>query len=333
MRHFKSNKLPVCMASLTLALLAACGGAGSSADPTVVSAEFNALGVKGTANGQKITLDLSGVGNCATSIENMSIGVLANGASISPDPRIARNYSAPVEFTVTSPDGAKAVYSVTVIGANCINEPTPPIPPIPPTPPNCTAAPIVATDKYSLVYKGCDAANVAIYYDKTECVRENASGLIWEGQPATGTRSSLVNYLRSNFDNLTKLQAYTFTIPSVFKTPTQGQIDSANNTMGYQVAVNTANLCGFSDWRRPSPTELLALVKPGAAPQIDSTWFPNTYNGRYWTSAISTNTTTGAEYEGFAQAIDFKTGSLALAHPRQIDAIATDDRIAVRLVR
>ncbi|HOZ67571.1 MAG TPA: hypothetical protein PLH13_09090, partial [Burkholderiaceae bacterium] len=46
-----------------------------------------------------------------------------------------------------------------------------------PAPAACTAAPIGATG-YSLVFKGCDAANEATYYDKSECVRDNATGLI-----------------------------------------------------------------------------------------------------------------------------------------------------------
>ncbi len=64
----------------------------------------------------------------------MVIGVNANGASISPDPRIARDYSQPVQFTLTAPDGTKAVYTVTVIGAACIATPTPAPAPADPAP-------------------------------------------------------------------------------------------------------------------------------------------------------------------------------------------------------
>ena len=58
--------------------------------------------------------------------------------------------------------------------------------PAAPAPAACTAAPIGATG-YSLVFKGCDAANVATYYDKSECVRDNATGLIWQGQTPAGS--------------------------------------------------------------------------------------------------------------------------------------------------
>ncbi|MEQ1536901.1 MAG: DUF5018 domain-containing protein [Burkholderiaceae bacterium] len=104
-------------------MLTACSG--GSSDPTTVAADFSAYGVKGTINGQNITIDLSGQGNCSTTVENMVIGVNANGASISPDPRVARDYSQPVQFTLTAPDGTKAVYSVTVKGAECLPTPAP----------------------------------------------------------------------------------------------------------------------------------------------------------------------------------------------------------------
>jgi Domain of unknown function (DUF5011)/Putative Ig domain len=111
------------LASIVFALLTACSG--GSSDPTVVAGDFTAYGVKGSVNGQNVTLDLSGLGNCATNIENMVIGVNANGASISPDPRLARDYSQPVQFTLAAPDGTKAVYTVTVKGAACLQTPTP----------------------------------------------------------------------------------------------------------------------------------------------------------------------------------------------------------------
>ncbi|HOZ66563.1 MAG TPA: DUF5018 domain-containing protein [Burkholderiaceae bacterium] len=108
------------MATLLLSVfLAACGGSDSSTT-TSVGGEFSAMGVKGTVNGQNVTIDLSGLGNCATTIENLVISVNASGASISPDPNVARDYSRPVEFTLTAPDGTKQVYTVTVKGADCL---------------------------------------------------------------------------------------------------------------------------------------------------------------------------------------------------------------------
>lgn len=118
--------LKVCVAVCFSALLFACGGSGDAAStPTSAAVEFSAMGVKGIVSGQNVTIDLSGTANCATSIENMAIGVQASGASISPDPSVPRDYSKPVQFTLTTPDGSKAMYTVTVKGADCIQ--TPPV--------------------------------------------------------------------------------------------------------------------------------------------------------------------------------------------------------------
>jgi Domain of unknown function (DUF5011) len=65
----------------------------------------------------------------------MVIGINANGASISPDPRVARDYSQPVQFTLTAPDGTKVVYTVTVKGSACVSAPPPPPPSTPDTTP------------------------------------------------------------------------------------------------------------------------------------------------------------------------------------------------------
>jgi len=113
----------ICLGAVTLAMslfLMACSGSGSDTTPTVVSGEFSAMGVKGTVNGDKVSIDLSGLGNCATTIENLVISVNASGATISPDPNVARDYSQPVQFTLSLPDGTKQVYTVTVKGADCI---------------------------------------------------------------------------------------------------------------------------------------------------------------------------------------------------------------------
>jgi Protein of unknown function (DUF1566) len=241
---------------------------------------------------------LSGLGNCATSVENMAIGVQASGASISPDPRVARDYSQPVQFTITAPDGTKAVYTVTVKGAACLATPAPtptptptptPVPapvPVPtPIPTACTAATIGSTG-YSLVFKGCSAANVAEYYDKTECVRDNASGLIWQGQTPAGTGLRANDAYKTNFDSTTALQKG---VGSAYVAPTQADIDASTNSVGYKNAINATILCGSSAWRLPTPNELFGIVNINpVAPMIDAGWFPNTpMYGWYWTSSPS----------------------------------------------
>lgn len=314
--HFKSAQFQLCAVGFAVAVLAACGSSGTTENATVpttstVAADFSINGVSGTVSGQNVTIDLSASGNCATSVESMVVGIQANGATISPDPSLARDYSVPVQYTITSPDGkTQVVYTVTVIGAACIA----PTPTPTPTPTACTAAPIGATG-YSLVFKGCGASNVAEYYDKTECVRDNTTGLIWEGKPTSGDRASTKYF--HNFDDTTKLQFTMLTstgspatgnlvITYVDINPTQAQIDSPFNSMGYIKAVNSSSLCGFTDWKRPSPSELLALVKVGTTPTIDATWFPNTIAYHYWTDSPSL---ISPAKESLATTVNFATGA------------------------
>lgn len=177
--------------------------------------------------------------------------------------------------------------------------PTPtPTPGPTPTPTACTAAAIGAAG-YSLVFKGCSAANVAEYYDKTECVRDNATGLIWQGQtgPGTGLRGN--DFYQTNYDSTTELQKYNLI---TYTAPTQSEIDKVNNSISFKNFINSSNLCGSSAWRLPSINELQSIVRAGN-PSIDLQWFPNTANARYWTST----TTAGFSYK--SGVVNFSTGA------------------------
>ena len=271
---------------LSLAL-AACSS--SSNDPT---ASFAINGVSGTVNGQQVTIDLTKKESCSN-LNALVADIQASGATISPDPLVSRSYAAPVDFTLTTPDGSKTVYTVTVKGNACVPTPDPapaptpaPVPTPPtPTPTACTPEAIGSTG-YSLVFKGCSATNVAEYYEKTECVRDNASGLIWQGQTAAGTGLRANDQYKTNYDSTTELQKYSGS-GSVFIAPTQADIDAITNSIGFKNAVNASNLCGSSDWHIPNKDELLGLVKTSEYPKIDNLWFPNTTTTlykTYWTS-------------------------------------------------
>ncbi|TXT33138.1 MAG: hypothetical protein FD135_5546 [Comamonadaceae bacterium] len=114
----------------------------------------------------------------------------------------------------------------------------------------------------------------------TECVKDNITGLIWEGKTASGLRAGSVTY--TNYDNTAAAQFFNGTTHA---NPTQAQIDAATNAIGYKNAVNASALCGYTDWRLPTADELQSLVDysvPYPGPTIDSTWFPNTPGRGYW---------------------------------------------------
>ena len=131
----------------------------------------------------------------------------------------------------------------------------------------------VFASRYSLLAKASGGS-----YDKTECVKDNNTGLVWEGKTAGGTRAGSLFY--TNYDSTSSTQ-------KSGSNPTQAEIDASTNSIGYRNSVNASSLCGFTDWRVPDNDELLGIVDKSQAstPKIDSTWFPNTQADRYWTSS------------------------------------------------
>ena len=112
----------------------------------------------------------------------------------------------------------------------------------------------------------------------TQCVRDDVTGLIWEGKTATGVRSGSFAY--THLGN-----------------------GLPGDVSRYVQDVNALSPCGYADWRLPTRLELLTLVNLGAAvaPKIATTQFPNTASTFYW-SADGDSTDTGK-----AWVVDFGT--------------------------
>ena len=158
-------------------------------------------------------------------------------------------------------------------------------------------------------------------YAKTECVKDNITGLTWEGKPTSGLRAASNTY--THYDNTAAAQVWDGSDGFSPVTPTQAQIDAATNTVSYVNAVNASALCGYTDWRLPTADELQGIVDYGVAypgPTIDGTWFPNTQRNLYWT---------GTEFPGLfsnAWGVHFYSGHVDAESLRS-------DHNAVRLVR
>ena len=107
-------------------------------------------------------------------------------------------------------------------------------------------------------------------YTRAECVKDNVTGLVWEGK----TDGSIIG-LRSGANTYTNLGN-----------------NAATDTSGYVATVNASGICGFTDWRMPTRNELLNLVDYAntVGPPINNTWFPNTASVYYWSDeGLSTN--------------------------------------------
>lgn len=114
------------------------------------------------------------------------------------------------------------------------------------------------------------------------CTRDNVTGLTWEVKTTSGLRAATTKY-------------YWYSTDSTRNAGDVGySLNGLGNTQDYAMSVNTAGLCGVSDWRLPSANELLSIVHFGAAnPAVDVGYFPNIQHGAtqivddlgyYWTA-------------------------------------------------
>jgi hypothetical protein len=112
-------------------------------------------------------------------------------------------------------------------------------------------------------------------FAKTECVKDNTTGLTWQGKS---------------------------TVLTAWPGDARGQ-----DAKDLQTTTNASKLCGFSDWRLPSRGELQSLVYYGSSDlyfAIDTIWFPDTRIGAYYSS------TKYAPYLQNVWLVDFTKGSI-----------------------
>lgn len=133
------------------------------------------------------------------------------------------------------------------------------------------------------------------HFDRTECIQDEITGLMWEGKTASGVRAGSNRYTR-------------LTGPG-----------TANE---YVDIVNASGLCGHSDWRLPIAAELISLLNFDWLDRQIIThayWLPNTAEWDTWTSPAD------RYRDGGAWSVDFR---YAGTRPRERITL-----LAVRLVR
>ena len=151
-------------------------------------------------------------------------------------------------------------------------------------------------------------------YDKTECVKENSTGLIWEGKTASGSRLGTSTY--TNYDDLNSAQKWVS--GNTFIEPTSGDIADITNSIGYRDSVRTLNLCGYNDWRLPTKEELQGILASSGSPRIDTTWFPNTQTSLYWSSSPLVGYSSNAWFVSFGNGLAADYGRGGSNHVRLV---------------
>ena len=121
------------------------------------------------------------------------------------------------------------------------------------------------------------------------CVRDNVTGLVWEVKTDDGGIHDRDNTYR--WGGKTALgTGYGEYYPD-WDTLVDGS--------------NTERLCGYSDWRVPTRTELQGLVHYGRTyPSIDIDYFPNTQYSYFWSASPAGDSSDSAWYVHFMHGTD-----------------------------
>jgi hypothetical protein len=164
------------------------------------------------------------------------------------------------------------------------------------------------------------------------CVKDNVTGLVWEAkQGGNGNKGDQglhdvddifswynpdisVNGRDSGAENSQPLSCHAYTA----NTPS-----SYCNTLAFVERVNTAALCGLTNWRLPNTNELLGLVNFGAdTPSIETTFFPNMItNSKYWSNGTDPENTSSHKawtvLFNITDAYQITNGSLIISESKQ----------------
>lgn len=125
------------------------------------------------------------------------------------------------------------------------------------------------------VYGGVERFNVV-----GDCAIDTYTGLVWERKTASGVQDHALRF--THLDSTEKMQVMTRVDQSLVpRAATEAEVLAETNSQGYVNRINSMALCGYTDWRLPSASELVNVVDFGSRRlQLP----PYTYSGRYLTA-------------------------------------------------
>ena len=151
------------------------------------------------------------------------------------------------------------------------------------------------------------------------CTKDNKTGLTWEVKTDDGgllDKDWYYSWYQPSGDNGGSAGFTDIT----YTTPNCSTKDNCN-TYAFTNAVNAKGLCGKKDWRMPTVDELMTLVKCSdgkydtdgsctyyesvSTPTINSTYFPNTVSGWYWSSSPDASNISFAWFVNFSNGYSY----------------------------
>ena len=137
------------------------------------------------------------------------------------------------------------------------------------------------------------------------CVQDNVTGLIWEVKTDDGglhDRDDKYIWYDTNPNNNDGKEGFSDYHGAICYGYDSSDANTYCNTEAFASRVNTAGLCGASDWRMPNAEEIISLLKYHYHdyPNTDTDYFPRTQTNKgYWSSSLH------AEDTNFAVKLSF----------------------------